>query len=275
MRAFFINVGGVRSRFYAHGAGAYGVVMLHGVGVGADSFLWNLEALSAGRTAIAPDLLGYGLTGEGGYRDGPPHDGIVDHLVALVDQIGLERLCVIGSSFGSTIACLLALRLESRIDRLVLVGCGPALNDVPYLHDMYQKSFANGIAAMSDPTLERCQTRMRNLVYDPATVPAALPLMQLSLYGLPETRDRYERRMRGIMNLEALQKYDVVAQLRDIAAPTLVIWGRHDVRGDFVQAGRNVKNLRQGKMIVFENCGHLPYLEQPTEFNAAVEHFIK
>jgi pimeloyl-ACP methyl ester carboxylesterase len=272
MRVTFMNIDGVRSRFYHHGAGAYVVLMLHGVGVSSDSFLWNLEALGSGRLALAPDLLGYGMTGEGNYCNGPPQDGIVDHLVALLDQVGVQRICVVGSSFGASIACLLALRLGSRVDRLVLVGCGPALNGPIFLHEMYQKSFENGIAAMADPTLERCQHRMRNLVFDPGMVPEALPLMQLSLYGLPETRDRYERRIRGIMSFDAL--YDVTTRLADIAVPTLAIWGRQDIRGDLGEAERNFQKLPKGEMIVFENCGHLPYLEKREEFNTLVAKFI-
>jgi len=274
MRASFLDIGGVRSRVYHHGSGRYGVLMLHGVGVSADSFLWNLEELGQGRMALAPDLLGYGLTGEGSYRDGPPHDGIVDHLIALIDHLGLETLCIVGSSFGSAIACLLTLRLQSKVDRLVLVGCGPALNDRAYLGRMYAQSFENGSAAMGDPTLERCIRRMRNLVFDPASVPPALPLMQLSLYGLPETRDRYERRMRGIMDPEALRNYDVTPRLKDITVPTLIIWGRQDVRGDLAQAEANARKLPRGEMVVYENCGHLPYLEKPQEFNAMVNRFI-
>jgi pimeloyl-ACP methyl ester carboxylesterase len=275
MRASFADVAGVQTRFFHHGDGDYGVLLIHGVGVGADSWLWNVEALGQGRMAVAPDMLGYGLTGEGTYRKGPPHDEILDHLVALSEKLGLRRLCVIGSSFGANIACHLTMRLGSRIDCLILVGCGPALNGPHFLHSMYQQSLANGIAAMADPTLERCERRMRNLVFDPAAVPPALPLIQLTLYGLPETRDRYERRIRGIMSMEALQRYDVTSRLQAISTPTLVIWGRQDIRGDLAEAQRHAARLPNGKMIVFEACGHLPYLEKPAEFNASANAFIR
>ncbi len=275
MRASFADVAGVHTRFFEHGQGEYGVLLIHGVGVGADSWLWNVEALGQERMAVAPDLLGYGLTGEGSYREGPPHESILDHLVALADHLGLRRLCVVGSSFGANIACHLALRLGARVKRLILVGCGPALNSPAFLHGMYQQSLANGIAAMADPTLERCERRMRNLVIDPASIPPGLPLIQLTLYGLPETRDRYERRIHGIMSMEALEQYDVTPHLNEIAAPTLVIWGRQDIRGEIEEAERHAARLPRGKMMVWEECGHLPYLEKPAQFNAAVDAFIR
>lgn len=275
MRASFADIAGVRTRFFQHGEGAYGVLTIHGVGVGADSWLWNVEALGQGRLAVAPDLLGYGLTGEGSYREGPPHESMLEHLSALADHLGLHRLCLVGSSFGASIACHLAFRLGARVDRLVLVGCGPALNSPTFLHTMYQQSLANGIAAMADPTLERCEGRMRNLVFDPASIPRALPLIQVTLYGLPETRDRYERRIRGIMSMEALVQYDVTPRLHEMAAPTLVIWGRQDIRGALDEAERHVARIPNARMIVWEECGHLPYLEKPGEFNAAVDAFIR
>ena len=119
MRASFADIAGVQTRFFQHGEGDYGVVLIHGVGVGADSWLWNVEALGQGRMAVAHDRLGYGLTGEGSYREGPPHESMVEHLIALADQLGLRRLGVVGSSFGANIACHLALRLGSRMDRTV------------------------------------------------------------------------------------------------------------------------------------------------------------
>jgi pimeloyl-ACP methyl ester carboxylesterase len=200
---------------------------------------------------------------------------MLDHVTALTDHLGLQPICLVGSSFGANIACHLALRLGPRVDRLVLVGCGPALNSPPFLHAMYQQSLANGIAAVADPTLERCERRMRNLVFDPASVPHALPLIQLTLYGLPETRERYERRIQGIMSMEGLVQYDVSSRVREIAAPTLVIWGRQDIRGELKEAGRHAARLPRGKMTVWDECGHLPYLEKPAQFNAVVDAFIR
>jgi 2-hydroxy-6-oxonona-2,4-dienedioate hydrolase len=274
MRASFADIAGAQTRFFQHGRGDYGVLLIHGVGVGADSWLGNVEALGRERITIAPDLLGYGLTGEGNYREGPPHESMLHHLTELADHLHLRRLCLVGSSFGANIACHLALRLGARTDRLVLVGCGPALNSPTFLHAMYQQSLANGIAAMADPTLERCERRMCNLVFDPASIPPALPLIQLTLYGLPGTRDRYERRIRGIMSMEALLKYDVTSRLHEITAPTLVIWGRQDIRGQLEEAQHHAARLPRGKILVWDECGHLPYLEKPAQFNAAVEAFI-
>lgn len=273
MRSNIENVNGIPTRFLHHGEGDLDVLMLHGVGVSADSWLWNLQAFDSGTRCIAPDLLGFGMTGEGDYREGAPQDGIVDHLEALTDHLRMKRILLVGSSFGSNIACHLLWRLGARVQGMILVGCGPALNTVNTLSTVYEQSFANGIAAMHNPTLEVCTRRMKNLVYDLSTVPEALLLLQLTLYALPGAADRYERRIRGIKDVDALKRFDVTGRMSEIKVPTRVVWGRHDKRGDLDQTNACVAKLPNGRIDIWEDCGHLPYLEQPQRFNATVCSF--
>lgn len=274
MRVTIEDIDGVQTRYFHHGSGKRGVLMLHGVGVSADSWFWNLEGAGDGVLMVAPDMLGYGLTAEGDYVNGAPHDGIVSHLVALVDHLKLERIVIVGSSFGSNIACHLYWRLQSRVNGLILVGCGPALNGPDAQSELYERSFANGIKAMGDPTLEVCHRRMSNLVFNADEVPEALLLLQLTLYSLPGARDRYERRMLGIKDCQALRRYDVSGRVDEIRVPTVVVWGRQDTRGNLTEAERNAAALPMGEMLIYENCGHLPYLERPDEFNAVVRKML-
>jgi len=208
------------------------------------------------------------MTGEGDYKEGAPQDGIVEHLMALVEHLGLKRVVIVGSSFGANVAvhdpqphrrprsCWLRASIEPRGDAL------------------YEQSFANGIRAMADPTLDTCRRRMNNLVFDPKSVPEALVLLQLTLYALPGARDRYERRMRGIKNRSALERFDVTPKISQVTAPSLVIWGRQDVRGSLEEAERAAKLLPDGQWVLYENCGHLPYLEHPDQFNRQVGEFV-
>ncbi len=275
MRATIETIAGVTTRYLHHGSGDVGILLLHGVGVSADSFLWNLEVLGGDNCqAVAPDLLGYGMTGEGSYKEGAPQDGIVGHLVALIDHLGLKRIVIVGSSFGANVGTHLFWKIRSRVDGVALVGCGPALNSVETLSAMYEQSFDNGIKAMSDPTLETCRRRMNNLVFDPKTVPEALLMLQLTLYALPGARDRYERRMRGIKEFAALKRFDVTSRIAELTVPSLVIWGREDIRGNLEEAERCARALPRGQMTIYEKCGHLPYLEYPERFNRQLTEFL-
>lgn len=274
MHVVIENIAGVQTRYLQHGSGEIDVLMLHGVGVSSDSWFWNLTALGDGIRCIAPDMLGFGLTDEGSYRKGAPQEAILDHLVSLCDHLGMKHLVLVGSSFGSNIACHLLWRLRSRVKGLMMVGCGPALNGPKTLSSMYEQSFANGIAAMRDPTLEVCRRRMKNLVFDPACVPEALLMIQLTLYALPEAADRYERRMRGIKEPDALRRFDITSQAHEITVPTRIVWGRQDIRGDLSEATATADKIPDVQMDIYEQCGHLPYLEQPAAFNSSLREFV-
>ncbi len=274
MRAVIERVGGAQTRYFTHGEGDLTILMLHGVGVSSDSWLWNLSALGESVRCVAPDMLGFGFTEEGSYVSGPPQDAILDHLVAFCEHLKAERILLVGSSFGSNIACHLSWRLRSKVKGLVLVGCGPALNRVETLSAMYEQSFANGIAAMRNPTLEVCTRRMKNLVFDLSTVPEALIISQLTLYALPHAAERYERRMRGIKEPDALRRFDVTERCHELTLPTHIVWGRQDIRGELAEAKLMAEQMPQSRFDIYENCGHLPYLEQPAGFNALLRAFV-
>ncbi len=52
---------------------------------------------------------------EGDYKDGAPQDGIIEHVAALVEHLGLKRVTIVGISFGSNIACHLFWKLASAL----------------------------------------------------------------------------------------------------------------------------------------------------------------
>jgi pimeloyl-ACP methyl ester carboxylesterase len=80
--------------------------------------------------------------------------------------------------------------------------------------------------------------------------------------------------MRGIKNRAALERFDVTSKISQVTAPSLVIWGRQDVRGSLEEAERAAKLLPDGQWVLYENCGHLPYLEHPDQFNRQVGEFV-
>jgi pimeloyl-ACP methyl ester carboxylesterase len=64
------------------------------------------------------------------------------------------------------------------------------------------------------------------------------------------------------------------AKLSTIHAPTLVVWGRQDELIP-VSSGEKLRNGIPGaKLVVFEQCGHVPQLEKPAEFNQALFDFL-
>ena len=274
MRFSFTDVMGARTR-YLHGGSGPALILVHGTGLTADSWFLNVPALAKHFSVYAPDLLDNGLTEAGPYKGGAPQPLCVKHLIAFADRLGLERFTLLGSSFGCNIAVLLHDQVPGRIDRLVLVGPGSAF-DRPGAdwRTMYKGAYLNGLKAIEDPSYENCQARMGNAVYDPACIPDALLLAQMTLYAQASALESFERRMQGLRLESAIKEYEIRSRLEHIRVPTLLILGRQDPRGNFEQACETSMRLRHGTLIAYDRCGHWPHIEHPEDFNRDVAEFL-
>jgi 2-hydroxy-6-oxonona-2,4-dienedioate hydrolase len=269
MRVRFADIAGVSTRYYLAGEG-FPVLLVHGVGVTSEIWLRNLDALSAKFKVCAPDTLGSGLTGAGTYRDGPIHSHVTRHLLGLADHLGFQEFAVIGSSLGGLFAALLYFEVPRRVSKLVLTAAGSVFNaDAAYLNT-WQSTLKNGGTAYAAPTLEICRKRMTNVVADPACVTDDLLVMQMTSYALPDALNLFERRTKGMLDLEAVKPYRVRERLEKIAVPTLAVIGAEDPRVDLAQARVDIPRLPNGRLEVFEACRHYPQLEHADRFNSLV-----
>lgn len=274
IRVEFAAIGGVRTRLYRGGEGPP-VLLLHGVGASADIWIRNLEALARDFAVFAPDILDNGFTDQGAYVAGPSQPFMLDHLEALLDHYGIGDAAAVGSSFGGLLAALLHLRRPSRVTRLVLISSGTCFNSDEELARTLRESYANGRAAIARPSLDSCRRRMQNVVFDPAVVPDELLLMQLTMYGLPSALPAYERRMQALMDVSSWQPYRITGRLRDIRAPTLLLWGRNDPRVVLARAEEAARQIPHATLVLFDRCKHFPQLEHPERFNALASRFLK
>lgn len=114
----FYTANNRRIYFMSFGDGAP-VLLLHGISNSGRAWGPQIPALVAsGYRVIVPDLAGHGASGP---IDAPIGvDALADDIEALIDDLGLSRLDVVGLSLGGMVAMTLALRHPGRIDRLVI-----------------------------------------------------------------------------------------------------------------------------------------------------------
>ena len=70
------------------------------------------------------------------------------------------------------------------------------------------------------------------------------------------------------------QREVLVDQLSFLKMPTLVVWGTRDRVFPKSQAREAVSHLREGSLALIPDCGHMPHLECPDRFLAALDEFI-
>jgi pimeloyl-ACP methyl ester carboxylesterase len=215
-----------------------------------------LDELSRDFRVCAPEHPGFGRS------DDPPWlDEIGDQAyfyLDFLDALGLDRVHLIGTSFGGWIAAELAVRDQSRLASLTLVGAvGITAADGKPVDDIFRLSVEENLRRFyADP--ERAARRLGDM----ANIDMNLVAKNRATVQRLAYRPRYHN--------PGLAKW-----LHRITVPTLLVWGDKDGLVP-VRFGEAYRALIPGsRLVVLENAGHAPFDEQKDAFLAAFRQFIE
>lgn len=262
MRGEFVDVGGARLYYYAAGTRGTGepVLFLHGFPT--SSHLWRevVPRMPQGHRVIVVDLLGYGRSDRPLGRD-VSIKGHADRVVSLLDLLGIKYASVVGHDVGGGIAQYLAVRHPTRVARLALVN-SVAFDDWP-TRDVK-------MAKISLPL-----TR-----YLPTTWILSILKTDLERGYVESERgshsvEHYVRPFRAfedggldalVEHLDALDSEETMAlapRLKDIVAPTAIIWGAHDPFLDTAIGRKLHAAIPQSTLDVIPDVRHFTPEEAP------------
>jgi len=191
------------------------VVLLHGGSGSWNHWVRNITALvAAGRQVWIPDLPGSGESASpatGGDADALP-EPMESALQALLGEAPVD---LVGFSFGTMVATLLAAQWPQRVRRLVLSGA-PALG----INPDWKPTLKPWAHLQPGPELDR--THRANLASLMLAQPESIDDLALALHAANLPRDR--------MRLRRLSRTDIMLRtLPDIRCPVFGIWGEEDV----------------------------------------------
>jgi pimeloyl-ACP methyl ester carboxylesterase len=178
------------------------------------------------------------------------------HYLDLLDALGLERVHLVGASFGGWIAAEIAVMASHRLTSLTLI------DPVGIKVDGWIYPFLFG---MDLPQL------VSTVFHDPAAAIALAPKDQ-SVDTLVELYRQSAALARVAWN-PYLYNPLLRRRLARITAPTLLCWGRHDRLAPPPCADAWVKEIAGARLITFEESGHVPHLEEPEAVAAAITDF--
>lgn len=253
------------------------LVLLHGSGPGVTgwrNFRGNLDFFAQRFRTIILEFPGFGVSDE---FDVPHPMLAAQRAVPLfLDGLGLDRVSIIGNSMGGGVAIDFALQHPERVERLVTIG-GIGGN-------LYSSFPGEGIKLLSEftdnPTRERLVAWLHSMVYDPALVTDELIEERWTQATDPDTLAGAQRMYgkESIDRMVAAQRAstDVPqwANMRSIAAPTLVTWGRDDRVSPVDMSIIPMRLLPRGEVHIFPDCGHWVMIEQKEAFESTVMAFL-
>lgn len=287
VREGYVDAGrGVRLFYRLVGRSRDTVVVIHGgPGLNMEYFSADLTPLAeqhtllfydqrgAGRSTLVRDSLG--LTGE----------RFAEDLEAIRRHFRLERLTILGHSWGAGVAALYGSRYPERIGRLLI------LNGVPLRLEPLARAFAQMDSSRPAGERTRMQQGMAARKANPGDKEACVAYYLLWFRpffadssamrrtkgdfcaGTPASRrnkiesvDRY--------TFASLGDWDWRAGVRKLAAPTLVLHGRVDPL-PLAGAREWAATVPNARLLVLDNVGHFPYLEAPDRFFPAVDQFLR
>jgi pimeloyl-[acyl-carrier protein] methyl ester esterase len=218
------------------------------------------------------DLPGHGRASKPGL-DWFTIDRFTDTLEQFCDRLGLDKFLLIGYSMGGMISMNLALRRPERVTNLITIN---APVDGHFL-GRYDPLLRLERLARRQPAEKLFRLYNR---YPWLAVPA-----QLNRYANPKMifspscrRVQTELGQCTVQTLfgtlKAIRTCDLRPRLADLRPPMLVITGDKDRVVPPAQARYISQQVKQARLVVIPNCGHLPLDEQPAPFDAALKSYL-
>ena len=201
-------------------------------------------------------------------------DADVADLDALRQQLGLDKVAVLGDSFGGLVAMAYTAAHPDHVAKLILSDSpGPKLQDLVHL-------LPQVFPDIEEQTKKESEKLGENT--DAAAKAGLLNHFRMIFYS-PEKRDAYMDHM-GDLGFEpaiaqaisaSIDKMDLAPKLPGFKMPTLVINGRYDMNVAPLTAWQLAHTIPGAKIVFFEKSSHFPWYEEADKYVQVLEDFLK
>ncbi|MFI9101155.1 alpha/beta fold hydrolase [Streptomyces fildesensis] len=263
MTAATAQVNGITVGYEDAGAGDP-LVLVHGHPFDRSMWAPQVGAFAAGGwRVIAPDLRGYGATTV--VPGTTPLETFARDIAALLDHLGLDRVVIGGLSMGGQIVMEFCRLFPERVRGLLLADTFPEAETEDgkrVRRDMAERLVREGLKGYTDEVLSKMVAP-----YNIEALPAVADHVRGMMYGAPPEGAAAALRGRA-------ERPDYGDLLGRIAVPALVVVGRDDEYTPVTDAEAMHRRISGSELAIIEGAAHLPNLERPDEFNAALDRFL-
>jgi proline iminopeptidase len=263
-------------------AGAAPLVTVHGGPGALHDYLEPLAGLADERPVVFYDQLGAGRSEKPDDVRLWHNDRFVDEVGRVVDALAVDRVHLLGHSWGTVIAATYALRQPARLASLILAG--PCLSSPGYIAglaalraalpeevratlDRHEAAGTTDSEEYGAATTAFYHRHMCRLDPWPEALVRSFDQLNPVVYGT----------MWGPSEFVATGVHkddDLTSRLTEVAVPTLFTCGRHDLTRP-EETARFHRLVPGSELAVFEESSHMPHLEEPARYRAVVRDFLR
>ncbi len=260
-----LPVGSGTTRIIEAGDGP-AVLFVHGLGARADRWRTTVERIGAqGFRAVTFDLPGHGFASK--EPEAPATvPAIAAYLLAVMDELRIERAVLVGASLGAHIVAHAAAQAPGRVPSLVLVG---ALGVVP-IDQAVAEAIRRNVQIRD---LDKFPAKLNFVIHDPSMVTPKLVEEEWRMNTAPGAIEAFGRL--GDYLVEGISADYVADRLRSLypSERLLLIWGAQD-KAVPLSVGETCAKALGTPLITIANANHVPYWEQPDAFDAPLLPFL-
>lgn len=251
------------------------LLLLHGIAGSSGTWIPVMRLLQRDYTVLAPDFLGHGRSAKplGDYSLGNQASGMRD----LLHVLGIDRVTVVGQSFGGGVALQFAYQFPERCERLVLVDAGGLGREVSWLLRLATLPAAEYVMPIVFPAFVRnWGDSVANFIEARGVRHARGAEMWRSYRSLtaPDNRSAFVRTLRGVIDpggqsVSAASRLYLAADM-----PTLIMWGDKDRIIPVSHAYQAHEAIPNSRLEIMEGLGHFPHAEDPVRFVEILGDFL-
>lgn len=238
------------------------VILLHSGFSHSDMWAPTLPAL-AGRRVIRFDARAHGRTPIGAKPVLAAND-----VRTVMDALGIARADFIGSSIGGSTVFDFALLEPNRVGRIIVAGSAPiggtraSPEEVQPTFDIFTTAKERGLEAGIDKWVNH-------------------PMNSAASPAVRERLRQLARQSPAFFSIGSVENFPLtflqplaMTRLAELKQPVLIVIGGRDLPTLRKNAAQAVAGLPDARMVIFENAGHFPSLEDSTRFNTLVRDFL-
>jgi pimeloyl-ACP methyl ester carboxylesterase len=230
-------------------------LLVHGLGSNAHrDWKYVYPSLAEQFHVVMLDLPGFGNSTalSGGYS----FDGLAKALEEVSQRFELARFHLVGHSLGAAVSLYFADRHPARVDRLVLIDAAGVLQKQVFARQLLESNRSptlDGVMGLLGQGRGDAWIDLLEDQVDASSQLLAIPAIRSALLGMPVHADA----------ALGLVEHDFTAAIRNVRAPTTLIWGQNDTVTPLRTAQVLLSRMPDARLEIVEGAQHMPAIERP------------